>query len=167
MSHSSILPVYVSWGCSLHNGFTYTGWVIRCLRKGAAPRNELCAFYWKFSIMFLLGGVPISNRFGFMWSSRHTQHSHHFQKLPCLLSSRNDRLLIARSRALYVMMQHCTTVCSSMTTWHDFFNSTSSQRHSVATATLQRYYSINATKSNSRNSCSKQTNNSREIPRFW
>ena len=37
LPHSSIFLGYVSWGCSLHKEFTYTGWVIRCsLRKGAA-----------------------------------------------------------------------------------------------------------------------------------
>ena len=84
LPHSSIFLGYVSWGCSLHNEFTYTGWVIRCsLRKGAAQ--------WIMRILLkILNYVrltveeAISNQFGFMRPSHHTLRRANFQKLPCL-----------------------------------------------------------------------------------
>ena len=83
LPHSSIFLGYVSWGCSLHKEFTYTGWVLRSLRKGAAQ--------WIMRILLkILNYVrltveeAISNQFGFMRPSHHTLRRANFQKLPCL-----------------------------------------------------------------------------------
>ena len=92
MPHSTILLVHVSHPCSLHNGFTYTGRVIRCPQKGAAAQ-------W---IMRILLKIP--NYVGSTWRSAiglalcddraRPPHRRHFQKLESSLSYDDEVLSI-------------------------------------------------------------------------